>query len=792
MRKLVSFIAIALCLFVGTNMYAQSGQEWLTSKSDAISQAKAQGKKVLLMYGRATCGNCNGVKRNCQNAEVATILSKSYVLWFHNCDDRSNVSDVSAYLTGLTSIQLPFMAIISPSDAGKAISTSTSYKSVDQLKTFLNSVAASSSTVTPATGTSNSTSTATDHSVVKADDDHNCQFKIISGGEVSVRLKEGVHIYGALVIPAYVEIEGKKYAVTEIEESGFIGQCGMISLSIPNTVKTIGNSAFYWCSRVTSITIPDGVESIGRSAFSATFSATSITIGKGLKVIEPYVFSSCKLLESIVIPSTVEQIEAFAFASSPKLKSIKIMNPETIIGEGIMNTTEWYESQPNGIVYLDNIAYGYKGTAPASLAITIKEGTTIIADKAFMEIAKSITSVQLPSTLKIIGKQAFCRASNLTQLTLPNSVVYVGGGAFSGTAISSLKVGSSVKYIGSNAFDSCPLTTLSLPKSLSVLDACAFSNCNKLEQISIDLGNKNFKVVDNFVYSVPDNGLIMVIPSAVSKEQVVADGVTSIANKVFSYTSVVDVTLPASLHSIGKSTFIGCMLNSINVSENSKNFYSNGTMLYNRQKDSLKLCVRNVRGPVVVPDGVRSIGDSAFYYCNNITRVTLPASLNEIGHGAFSSCSKLDSVVLPKSIVKIGDYTFNSCVRMSSIVLPQGLLSIGISAFLRCRKLGTIVIPSSVKSICSYAFSNCEGLKEVVVCCKSPIDIDKTVFYGIKCENIMLIVPTGSKEAYAAHPYWKAFTNIVEKDLKQTDVPPEEQGEEEAVDGPVFPVLKFI
>ena len=153
---------------------------------------------------------------------------------------------------------------------------------------------------------------------------------------------------------------------------------------------------------------------------------------------------------------------------------------------------------------------------------------------------------------------------------------------------------------------------------------------------------------------------------------------------------------------------------------------------------------------VIIPNGVMTIGDYAFGYCN-LTSVTLPSSVLSIGNGAFSNCTKLTEITIPNSVTSIGDYPFYGCSgllsvevedgnesyvsvdgvlidkvtktlvqypvgnKQTSYVIPEGVTSIGDDAFDGCTTLMSVVIPNGVISIGNYAFFGCTGLTSMTI-----------------------------------------------------------------------------
>ena len=224
-----------------------------------------------------------------------------------------------------------------------------------------------------------------------------------------------------------------------IGEEAFYGCSALKSITIPNSVTHIGKRAFYECTSLESISIPNSVTSIGESAFqncsiltsvslsnalidiaSRTFygcsSLTSITLPKNLLTIGSSAFYGCTSLSSITIPNCVNSIEDHAFAKCSSLISISIPETVTYIGANAFAETPWYDNQPDGFLYINNVLYKYKGSMPPNTSIDIKDGTVSISSLAF-EYFNSFISVTIPSGVTFIGNQAFLCCPNLKSVT---------------------------------------------------------------------------------------------------------------------------------------------------------------------------------------------------------------------------------------------------------------------------------------------------------------------------------------------------------------------------------------
>jgi len=203
------------------------------------------------------------------------------------------------------------------------------------------------------------------------------------------------------------------------------------SITLGNSVKTIGSDAFSSCPSLTSVTIPNSVTSIGGSAFSGCSSLTSITIPNSVTSIEHGVFSSCSALTSVTIPNSVTSIGDWAFFNCSGLTSVTIPNSVTSIGA-------WAFYECSGLT-----------------SIAIPDSVTSIGNYAF-DGCSGLTSITIPNSVTSIGKSVFYDCSSLTSITIPNSVTSIGESAFSSCkGLTFVTIGNSVTSIGSDAFRYC-------------------------------------------------------------------------------------------------------------------------------------------------------------------------------------------------------------------------------------------------------------------------------------------------------------------------------------------------
>ena len=119
--------------------------------------------------------------------------------------------------------------------------------------------------------------------------------------------------------------------------------------------------------------------------------------------------------------------------------------------------------------------------------------------------------------------------------------------------------------------------------------------------------------------------------------------------------------------------------------------------------------------PVTIINGSEFIGNSAFYNCSSLERITIPDSVTTMGDYAFLCCTSLESITIPNGVTTIGDAAFSQCTNLASITILNGVTTIGDAAFSQCTSLASIIIPDSVKVIGTFAFQNCYRIKYVEI-----------------------------------------------------------------------------
>ena len=184
-------------------------------------------------------------------------------------------------------------------------------------------------------------------------------------------------------------------------------------------------------------------------------------------------------------------------------------------------------------------------------------------------------------------------------------------------------------------------------------------------------------------------------------------GVLEIDNYAFYGTNLINLSIPASVASIGEGAFNGCKSLANVTIGNNDSAEKRSTEIGN---SAFSECTS--LSSVTIGNNVTSIGAAAFSDCSSLTSVTIPNSVTSIEYGTFSYCKNLTSVTIPNSVTSIGDEVFYRCSSLKNITIPDSVTSIGDHAFFECE-LVTLTMGNGVNYIDSCAFLNCEQLYEV-------------------------------------------------------------------------------
>ena len=286
------------------------------------------------------------------------------------------------------------------------------------------------------------------------------------------------HYTGSVEIPSSVEHEGMTYTVIAIGDMAFVNCPNLTSVTIPNTVVSVGEKAFNNTGLV-SIAIPNSVSSMGDNAFRYCPNLVSVTLSDAMTEIPSEAFVYCASLADVTLPSILESIGQRAFEGCVALSSLTLPNGLYAIG-----ASAFYNSGltsiviPNSVAIVEESAFNH---CESLVEAHLSESMTVIEPHVFYNCG-NLSSVSIPSQLVAIGSSAFYQCVSLEEVPIPPTVTAIGAGAFYGCrSLVSVTLPIAVTSLGAGAFSDCSsLTSVTLPEGLDTIPQYLFSSCHSL------------------------------------------------------------------------------------------------------------------------------------------------------------------------------------------------------------------------------------------------------------------------------------------------------------------------
>ena len=586
--------------------------------------------------------------------------------------------------------------------------------------------------------------------------------------------------------------------VTSIGSAAFDSCRSLMSITIPVGVTRIGDYTFYSCRSLMSITIPDGVTSFGSSALRNCSSLSDITIPSSIDSIASYAFAGCSSLTDITIPAGVTSIGSSAFARCGGLVSIDVAAGNqhyASVGGVLFNAAQTelivYPVRKSGDTYVipssvvSMASSAFRGSRLTG--ITIPDGVTSIGRDGFYDCSL-LASIILPSGITSIEYSMFQNCSSLTEITIPTGVTSINGSAFRNCSL---------------------LAEITIPAGVTSIGTYAFSGCSGISSIDVEVGNLYYTSVDGVLFNA-DQTQIVAYPSGKPGYYSIPDSVTSIDSSAFrDCDALTGITMPDWLTSL--YAFDGCSgLESIDVEAGHPEYSSIDGVVFNTDQTELIKYPQGKPGVYSVPDGVTSIGNLAFGYCNSLSGITFPSSLTHMGgwafrwgtslpsitipagvasdHGAYLECTGLQSIFveegnlqytsvdgvlfntnqtelvaypagrsgaysIPEGVISLGSDAFSEGF-LTNVTLPDSLSFIAPWTFSQCHMLADITIPASVTNIGPDAFNPCDELSTATFLGDAPAIFESRVFDNTAADFTIHYL---SENVGFTSPTWKGY-----------------------------------
>jgi|GEM_PF-982389 len=585
--------------------------------------------------------------------------------------------------------------------------------------------------------------------------------------------------------------------ITTIGRSAFYDCGSLITVTIPSSVSNIGGLVFYGCNQLTTIavdsgnpdysssdgvlfnkiqtelivcppaksgsyTIPSTVKSIGNNAFWECSDLTSIVFPDSLKTIESGAFTKCNGLNSLILPVSVVSIESSAFQECSGLTSVTVAwpvpldlsnSPSVFSGTDGVNKDVCTLNVPYGtaslyaeadqwqdflhIVEPDN---GFTvGTATANIgqkegstvAVTLKANVnwSVSSDRNWLSV--SPVSGTADATLTFTAEE---NAGNTTR----TATVTVSAAGYDSQTVTVSQQGGAIELTAgtlSTTLTEAELNSTTYLKLTGTIDARDFKTMRDSMPLlsEVDLsgativayagtegtniwGARNYEA-----NAIPSCAFYSGEGKTSLTSVLLPETTTAISGYAFCHCSdLTTMNITSSVDSISNYVFDYCeRLATITVDENNPVFSSVDGVLFNKSQSGLIKCPEGKSGSYTIPSTVKNIGQNAFFRCD------------------------ITSLTIPDSVQTIDEYAFN-----------------------QCNWLKTLSLPVSVTSIGSYAFADCSNMNQITANWSVPLDISNSVsvFRGISKTECTLYVPYGTVALYAAADQWKDFVNITEND----------------------------
>ena len=634
----------------------------------------------------------------------------------------------------------------------------------------------------------------------------------------------------SVTLPKKLESIGNGAFSTDIWNDGYMG-CPITSIVIAGTVKTIGNDAFRYCHdlalvsfevdesgntnlasigdnafsecAISSITIPNSVNTIGARAFANNGKLTNVILGDAITTIGDEAFENCNALTSIIIPDGVTSIGKQAFRWCYKLSSVRISTSLTSMGENVFescplksielpdafttisdnlfkNNDFEYIKLGNNVKSIGKNAFGSKLEGEETILV-LEIGTSTpptISKDAFPNLDLAEINVIVPDAkaekayrnVSVWNEMTYANMENSAEVTvetpgklssaislqcglMPAKVVNLKikgainnkdfdqmrsnmksllgldlsecditeipeGAMYGKTQLQELTLPTKLQTIGNNAFQDCPYLTrkLELPSGVISIGDYAFEGTN---YTSVTLPNKLQTIGSHAFYNLP-----------IKQKLNLPTTLTSIGDEAFADTQVYGYfEIPNGITYLGNGAFRNTQIESTALPDN--------------------------------PNGITSISWGLFQGCTNFKPYPLyiPGTYTRVEAYAFDGCSSLETVRMSPNLVSLGEYAFQN-THVEFLKVPSNVEILPDGVFKNCKSLESLSLPANLKTVGSEALRGCNALRNLSIEAIEPPAIERSSMIGVNTDLCLISIPTASFEDYLLAEYWGQFVQM--------------------------------
>ena len=594
--------------------------------------------------------------------------------------------------------------------------------------------------------------------------------------------------------------------VTGIGAYAFYGLSSAETVSLPDSMDSLGARCFYECGNLKTIVIPEGVDEIPDYAFGYCSSLESIDLPDSVRTFGGSAFYNCENLTSIEIPEGVEELSALMLLEGcNSLESITLPGSLTTLGyRWMFSGTKIMDIYFNGSLS-QWLNIDFRGDDNYSLPMTRICNLYIQGEK--------LSNLIIPTDVTSVPDYAF-QYINLNSVTFSDRNKKIGENAFYGSSVASVRMYDSLTSVGTNAFANCAsLKKVFFIGEESKWSSIAFNSGNdnlidaerafvspgEADIHTVSVGNaENGTVTVSDSYCLPGDVITVTATSALGY-RLAAIKVNGAAIEGSSFIAEADTDYVVTAEFVFYKNVIdhgtcGSDLVWMLYEDNELEISGTGEMssAYN---DPPWYNYRGIVESIVIDEGVTSIRSNAFNGFRQIESITLPDSIEQIGNFAFHNCSSLTTVELSKGLCYVGNYAFGSCsldsvyysgdvsewlriefdhwtglqnnteklyindALVEDLIVPQGVSRIPDYTFYGYKGLRSITLQDGLQTIGRSAFGECSELESVVLP-NSLRTIGQSAFSG--CGSLESVVFPESVESIGGEAFYNCGLTFAE------------------------------